>query len=133
MITGENDLPTVTDLERVLTSLVDNAIKYSPDGGDLQIDLRKEDDLLLIAVSDQGIGIPENKLAQIIDRFYHKETNDTNDYIFGGLGLGFSTTWQVIKQHNGKNFVQSSPGKGSTFILSLSIWKLLLTHYAIRG
>jgi signal transduction histidine kinase len=109
-------------LERALTSLVDNAIKFSPDGGKVRIILQKVNEQILITVSDQGVGIPTDKLPLIFDRFYHRDSSDTSDNLFGGLGLGLAITRQVIKQHNGRMFVESTPGKGSTFKLSLNIW-----------
>jgi len=108
-------------LERALTALVDNAIKFSPSGGDVIISLRGKGDNVLVAVEDEGIGIAKENLARIFDRFYHLERS--GDDIFGGVGLGLAITRQVIEQHQGRLDVTSTPGKGSTFTLTLKQWR----------
>src|SRR5215208_884154 len=100
-------------LERALMALVDNAIKFSPNGGDVKISLSKKDDKVLAAVEDHGIGITKENLPRIFDRFYHLEKS--GDDLFGGIGLGLAITQQVIEQHHGSLDVTSETGKGSTF------------------
>jgi signal transduction histidine kinase len=107
-------------LERALTALVDNAIKFSPKGGDVEIRLSSKGDNVFVAVEDHGIGIPKENLPRIFDRFYHLERSGDN--LFGGIGLGLSITRQVIEQHQGSLDVLSEPGKGSTFTLTLKKW-----------
>jgi signal transduction histidine kinase len=104
-------------LERALTALVDNSIKFSPRGGDVEVRLSAHENKVLIAVEDHGIGIPKENLPHIFDRFYHLER--TGDDIFGGLGLGLAITRQVIEQHHGSLDVVSEPNKGSTFTITL--------------
>jgi signal transduction histidine kinase len=104
-------------LERALMALVDNAIKFSPRGGDVEIRLSKSNSKVLLAVQDHGIGIAPEIRPRIFDRFYHLEKS--GDSLFGGLGLGLSITRQVIKQHNGFLEVESEPGRGSTFTIIL--------------
>jgi signal transduction histidine kinase len=108
-------------LERALMALVDNAIKFSPQGGDVKITLNKKDDRVLVSVEDQGIGITKENLPRIFDRFYHLERS--GDDLFGGLGLGLAITRQVIQQHQGSLDVASTPGKGSTFTMTLKQWR----------
>lgn len=108
-------------LERALEALVENAIKFSPDGGDVLIRLQDKDDKVLVAVEDHGIGIARENLPRIFDRFYHLERSG-ND-LFGGVGLGLAITRQVIEQHQGRLDVISNPGEGSTFTLMLKRWK----------
>jgi two-component system phosphate regulon sensor histidine kinase PhoR len=108
-------------LERALMALVDNAIKFSPKGGDVTIRFEQKDDDVFVSVEDQGIGIEKKNFPRIFDRFYHLEKSDDN--LFGGIGLGLAITRQVIEQHQGKLEVESTPGKGSTFTLSLKKWK----------
>src|SRR5829696_118410 len=108
-------------LERALMALVDNAIKFSPNGGDVKISLSKKDDKVLAAVEDHGIGITKENLPRIFDRFYHLEKS--GDDLFSGIGLGLAITRQVIAQHQGSLDVVSSPGKGSTFSLTLKQWR----------
>ena len=108
-------------LERALTALVDNAIKFSPNGGRVEVHLRQDGDAVSIAVQDEGIGIPAETLPHIFDRFYHRD--QIGDQLFEGLGLGLAITRQVIEQHSGKLGVESTPGKGSTFTVKLNVWK----------
>jgi signal transduction histidine kinase len=108
-------------LERALTALVDNAIKFSPNGGNVFISLRDKGENVLVAVEDEGIGIAKENLARIFDRFYHLERS--GDDLFGGVGLGLAITRQVIEQHQGRLDVTSTPGKGSTFTLALKQWR----------
>jgi signal transduction histidine kinase len=108
-------------LERALMALVDNAIKFSPQGGDIRIGLSKNDAWVLVSVEDHGIGIPKENLPRIFDRFYHLERSGDN--LFGGIGLGLAITRQVIQQHQGSLDVVSTPGKGSTFTMTLKQWR----------
>jgi signal transduction histidine kinase len=107
-------------LERALMALVDNAIKFSPLGGDVEINLTEMDDSIRVAVRDHGIGIPKENQPRIFDRFYHLEKHEDN--LFSGIGLGLAITRQVIQQHNGNLELDSEPGKGTTFTLVLKKW-----------
>ncbi|MDX1378101.1 MAG: ATP-binding protein, partial [Anaerolineales bacterium] len=108
-------------LERALMALVDNAIKFSPKGGDVEIKFDEKGENVFVSVSDQGIGIEEENMPRIFDRFYHLEKH--GDDLFGGIGLGLAIIRQVIEQHQGKLEVESTPDKGSTFTLTLKKWK----------
>jgi signal transduction histidine kinase len=108
-------------LERALMALVDNAIKFSPHGGDVRINLSKNDAWVLVSVEDHGIGIPKENLPRVFDRFYHLERS--GDDLFSGIGLGLAITRQVIEQHQGSLNVVSTPGKGSTFTMTLKQWR----------
>lgn len=124
-LTEDRDLPPVSgdarSLERALTALVDNAIKFSPKGGDVEIRLRKDDRQILVAVEDHGIGISPNTRPRVFDRFYHLEKEE--DDLFGGIGLGLAITRQVIQQHKGTIDFESEHGKGSTFTMRLPAWE----------
>ena len=124
-LTEDHDLPPVSgdakSLERALTALVDNAIKFSPKGGDVEIRLKRSDRQVLVTVEDHGIGISPNTRPRIFDRFYHLEKED--DDLFSGIGLGLAITRQVIKQHRGTLDVESEHGEGSTFTMRLPIWE----------
>jgi signal transduction histidine kinase len=124
-LTEDHDLPPISgdtkSLERALTALVDNAIKFSPKGGDVEIRLRKGDGQVLVTVEDHGIGISPNTRPRIFDRFYHMEKED--DDLFGGIGLGLAITRQVIQQHKGTLEVESEHGEGSTFTMRLPVWE----------
>jgi signal transduction histidine kinase len=124
-LTPNPNLPSVSgdskSLERALMALVDNAIKFSPRGGDVKINLSANGEKVLVAVEDRGIGIPKENLPRVFDRFYHLERS--GDDLFGGIGLGLAITRQVIEQHQGSLDVVSTPGKGSTFTLTLKKWR----------
>lgn len=107
-------------LERALMALVDNAIKFSPEGRHVEVRLSLEDGKVLVAVKDQGIGISTENLPRIFDRFYHLDRS--GDELFDGIGLGLAITRQVIEQHHGSLVVASQPGKGSTFTITLKKW-----------
>lgn len=107
-------------LERALIALVDNAIKFSPAGGEVEIRLSTNGERVFMAVEDHGIGINSENLPRIFDRFYHLEKS--GDQLFGGIGLGLAITRQVIAQHQGSLEVVSDPGKGSTFTVTLKKW-----------
>lgn len=123
-LTEDRELPPVSgdarSLERALTALVDNAIKFSPNGGDVEIRLRLSEGQVFVTVEDHGIGISPNTRPRIFDRFYHleKEAGD----LFGGIGLGLAITRQVIQQHKGTLQVESVHGRGSTFTMRLPAW-----------
>jgi len=123
--TPSPNLPPVSgdskSLERALMALVDNAIKFSPKGGDVDFHLSTKDNKVHVAVEDHGIGIEKANLPRIFDRFYHIEKHEDN--LFGGIGLGLAITRQVIEQHQGSLNVTSIPGKGSTFTVTLTQWK----------
>ena len=120
-----NDLPQVAgdaqNLERALTALLDNAIKFSHDGGAVEIRLHHKDDQVAVEVSDQGIGIQPEILPHIFERFYH--VDKSGEQLYEGLGLGLAITRQVIEQHKGRLEVVSTPGQGSTFTMWLNMWK----------
>jgi signal transduction histidine kinase len=124
-LTPSPNLPPVSgdakSLERALMALVDNAIKFSPRGGNVNINLSANGDKVLVAVEDHGIGIAKENLARIFDRFYHLDRS--GDDLFSGIGLGLAITRQVIEQHQGSLDVVSTPGKGSTFTLTLKKWR----------
>jgi len=124
-LTEDRELPPVLgdtkSLERALIALVDNAIKFSPKGGDVEVRLKKGDQHVLVTVEDHGIGISPNTRPRIFDRFYHLEKE--NEDLFGGIGLGLAITRQVIQQHKGTLSVDSEHGQGSTFTMRLPIWE----------
>jgi signal transduction histidine kinase len=121
------NLPNISgdakSLERALMALVDNAIKFSPNGGHIEINLREDGNDVVIDVVDQGIGVDASRASHIFDRFYHIDKNDED--LFGGIGLGLSITNQVIKQHNGVLSVHGEAGKGSTFTVRLKATKVM--------
>ena len=100
--------------DQILTNLLNNAIKYSPEGGDVWVHARQEDDSILIGIEDQGLGIPKDQLAKVFERF-HRVDNEDNRKIYGtGLGL-FLVHHLVESAHLGKIWVESELNVGSTF------------------
>ncbi|MFH1009081.1 MAG: HAMP domain-containing sensor histidine kinase [Candidatus Latescibacterota bacterium] len=104
-------------IERLLTNLVGNAIRYTTVGGKITIELREEEDALRLLVSDTGIGIREQDLPRVFDEFYRSE--NAKAYHKTGTGLGLSLAKQIVESHGGKIWVESSMGKGTTFRVDL--------------
>jgi signal transduction histidine kinase len=116
------DLPVLlTDrqvLSRVLQNLVDNALKYSPDGAPCELGARAEGaDAIVFWVQDHGIGIPDDELPKIFDRFYQVDSSSTRT--FRGAGLGLSLVRDLLRHLGGTIEVDSSPGRGSRFTVRL--------------
>ena len=105
-------------LQRALECMVDNAIKFSPTGGDVEISFSSAEDEVALSVRDDGIGITPERQTRIFDRFFH-HLEQSGDHLFGGLGIGLAIARQVIKQHDGKLEVHSREGIGSTFTMKL--------------
>lgn len=106
-------------LQRALGALMDNAIKFSPDGGTVLVQVARREDVVQIIFHDTGVGIPPDILPRIFDRFFH--TEELGGHLFGGVGLGLSIARQVVEQHGGQIHVQSTPGKGSVFVVELKV------------
>jgi signal transduction histidine kinase len=106
-------------IEQVFMNLLVNAIKYSPDGGPVVMRSHVEKGYLVISVADQGVGIPSNEVGRIFDRFHRVEGE--LKYRIGGTGLGLAICGRLIDAHQGKIWVESQLGKGSTFYISLPI------------
>lgn len=108
-------------LERALVALIDNAIKFSPDGGEVELRVRRRNSLVGIEVHDHGIGIEADVLPHLFDRFYHLDRSGGR--LYEGIGLGLAIAKQVVEQHRGRLEVASTPGQGSTFSLWLGTGK----------
>jgi two-component system sensor histidine kinase SenX3 len=100
-----------------ISNLIENAINYSPDGTQVSITEKRLNDLIEIAVTDQGIGIPEKDLERIFERFYRVDPARSRQT--GGTGLGLSIVKHVITNHGGDVSVWSAEGAGSTFTIRL--------------
>ncbi len=106
-------------IEQVVTNLASNAVRHSPEHGKIKIEVRDEGYRVVVSVSDQGPGIPEEDLPYIWDRFHRVEKSRTRDE--GGTGLGLAIVKQIVEAHGGEVWVESIPGKGSVFSFSLPI------------
>jgi len=105
-------------LEQVLINLLTNAIKYSPNGGDIIVTINKDNENAIITVQDFGMGIPKKNLKDIFTKFFQVEENTE---LREGLGLGLYISLQIIKQHNGTISVESKEKLGSTFTIKLPL------------
>jgi signal transduction histidine kinase len=114
LVTGDEDR-----LRQVLLNLVDNAVKYSPDGGRVQVELARRDNGLRIAVSDEGLGIPHGELQRIFGKFYRVDPQQTRGV--GGTGLGLYICRELVRRMEGRVWVTSREGQGSTFIVDLPL------------
>ena len=106
----------VLRLEQVITNLISNAAKYSPGKNNIYVRSRLVENNLVVSIQDFGIGIHENMHGKIFTRFYRVDDTEKQ---FSGLGIGLFISSQIIKQHGGKIWVESEPGKGSIFYFSL--------------
>lgn len=106
-------------LGRVFRHLLDNAIKYSPDGGPISVTVRKDEGFVRVAVSDPGIGIDPADVGHIFHDFTQADMSDTRS--FGGIGVGLFLARQTVEAHRGRLEVESKPGEGATFTVVLPV------------
>jgi two-component system, OmpR family, sensor histidine kinase SenX3 len=106
-----------TQLTSMFTNLIDNAVKYTPPGGQVEVTGGCEASEIVIRVSDTGIGIPEGKLPRIFERFYRVDKARSKET--GGTGLGLSIVKHIAENHGGRVTVRSTLGEGSTFTVYL--------------
>jgi two-component system phosphate regulon sensor histidine kinase PhoR len=115
------DLPPIladqNRLEQVLVNLLHNAIKFTPPGGEITLEARPENEMILFTVSDTGTGIPKTDLPRIFERFYKTDRSRSS----GGTGLGLSIARHMVEAHGGRIWAISQEGEGSTFFFSIPI------------
>jgi len=120
-IEAKPDVPLIPgDLELLhlaFAHLVENAIKFSPDGGAVLVRIWEDAQWVLVSIADHGIGIPQEHLHHIFDRFYQVDGSTTRH--FGGMGIGLALVWDILEAHRGYVQVQSAVGQGSTFLAAL--------------
>jgi len=104
-------------IEQVLVNLLDNAVKYSPSGGEIKVFLENKGKFVHFSVSDQGVGIPENHLPHIFEKFHRVDNRATREVY--GTGLGLYVSKSIVEAHGGNIWVESELGKGSTFHFTL--------------
>lgn len=102
---------------QVIDNIMNNAIKYSPDGGEITCRLLETHKHVILSISDEGLGVPKKDLTHIFDRFFR--VDKARSRAQGGTGLGLAISKEVIEMHKGKIWLDSSEGKGSTFYISL--------------
>jgi two-component system phosphate regulon sensor histidine kinase PhoR len=122
-VVAHGEIPSVLGdadkFDQIMTNLVSNAIKYSPSGGAVTVDVKSEGDTLTVAVKDQGIGIPEDKLSRVFEKFERVDDRDTRQA--GGTGIGLFLVKHLVERHDGEVWVESEPGQGSTFIFRVPL------------
>lgn len=104
-------------IEAVLVNLIHNAIKFTPPGGQITVDIRQENDQVIFLVRDTGIGIKPQDQSRIFERFYKADQSRSS----GGTGLGLSIARHTIEAHKGRIWLESQPDQGSTFYFSLPV------------
>jgi signal transduction histidine kinase len=104
-------------LDEVLYNLIENAIKYSPRGGKVDLSARREGASVLISVDDSGPGIPVSERARVFERFYRTDKSRAQDS--GGRGLGLSIAYEIVKAHGGSIHIEDSPLGGTSCVVTL--------------
>jgi len=118
--TSEED-PGIVDLDherilQVLTNLVGNALKFTPRGGRITIEIALREDAIWFSVADTGSGIPTELLEKVFDRYFQSQDGDRR-----GLGLGLFISKSIIEAHGGRIWATSTPGKGTTVFFTVPI------------
>lgn len=113
-VLGDHEL-----VHQAFSNLISNAIKYSPEGSEVTLDARLEGSNVTLSVKDNGVGIPSESLDRIFDMFYRVEGAFTRQIT--GTGLGLALVKEIVSAHNGRVWVESTLGKGSTFFISLPV------------
>ncbi|GEB25269.1 PAS domain-containing sensor histidine kinase [Pediococcus acidilactici] len=104
-------------IQQVLDNIMNNAIKYSPDGGVITCRLVETHNHVIMSITDQGLGIPKEAISHVFDRFYR--VDKARSRAQGGTGLGLAISKEVVQMHGGRIWVESREGEGSTFYISL--------------
>jgi signal transduction histidine kinase len=106
-------------IAQVMQNLVENAIRFSPLGGEVAVAVRRRNGEAVVSVRDHGVGIPAERQGRIFERFYRAHAGTSQDY--GGLGLGLDVSREIVARHGGRIWFESEPGQGSTFSFSLPL------------
>ena len=106
-------------LRQLVVILVDNALRYTGAGGQVEVNVARRDGAAVVAVTDTGIGIPPDALGEVFERFYRADEARTRDS--GGAGLGLAIARKLVEEHGGRIAAESTPGEGSTFTVTLPL------------
>jgi len=104
-------------MTQVLYNIISNALKYSPEGGQVTFSIKEKEDTIIVGVADQGMGIPKENIGKIFDRFYRVDKARSRQ--MGGTGLGLAIAKEMVKAHGGSIWVKSEEGKGTNISFSL--------------
>ena len=119
--TCEGDIPDVNGdrerIEQVITNIVSNAVKYTPDSGKIDMTVGTSGKNVFVRVTDNGIGIPEKDLPRLFDRFYRVDKARSRES--GGTGLGLSIAQEILNQHKGSIEISSEYGKGTSVLITM--------------
>ena len=122
-IDAPDGLPTIRGdaarLGQVVLNLVHNAVKFSPDGGEIVVGVRREGEEIVTSVQDHGLGIPRDAVGRVFKRFYKVDRSRLRPEAGGGTGLGLAIARHVVEQHGGRIWVESAEGSGSTFSFAI--------------
>jgi two-component system sensor histidine kinase VicK len=124
-VTFHRDLPSAPifvemdedKMTQVLDNIISNALKYSPEGGQITFKVQEQGENILISVTDEGVGIPKENLSKVFDRFYRVDKARTRK--LGGTGLGLAIAKEMVRAHNGDIWAKSEEGKGTTIYFTL--------------
>ena len=108
-------------IKQVFFNLIGNAIKFTPNKGHIYIIIEKDNNFVRATIKDTGIGVPEEQLSKIFDKFYQVDTSMTRQH--GGTGLGLPIAKHIVDAHKGRIYAESEVGKGSSFIFELPVKK----------
>ncbi|HEU4383332.1 MAG TPA: PAS domain-containing sensor histidine kinase [Anaeromyxobacteraceae bacterium] len=106
-------------IEQVLVNLVDNAVKFSPGGCDVEASVARLGSEVQVSVRDQGVGIPHDKQSRVFERYYRAHAGTPEDY--GGIGVGLDMSREIVSRHGGRMWFESEPGTGSIFCFTLPL------------
>jgi signal transduction histidine kinase len=121
-VSADGPVPVVADrerMERVMVCLIDNAVRFSPEGGPIRVAVEASGGEATVSVADRGVGIPPERQPQIFERYYRAHAGTAQDY--GGLGLGLEMSRQMVERQGGRMWFESAPGTGSTFHFGLPL------------
>ncbi|MBQ1383858.1 MAG: ATP-binding protein, partial [Firmicutes bacterium] len=106
-------------MEQVVMNIITNAIKYTNEGGHIDVDIRQDKDQVRVSVQDDGIGIPPESLPRIFERFYR--VDKARSRAMGGTGLGLAITKEIVDSHGGSLEAESKPGEGTKITIVLPV------------
>lgn len=104
-------------VEQIWINLINNAIKFTPDGGEIEICADVGETQIIVSISDNGIGMDEDTVSHILEKYYQGDCSRKK----GGNGIGLSIVWRIVMLCNGEITVKSTPKEGSVFLLKLSM------------
>jgi signal transduction histidine kinase len=106
-------------IKQVIANLISNSIKFTPEGGKIDVTCESDGKTVEFSVSDTGVGIPLDKQSKIFEKFYQVDTSSSRTH--GGFGIGLSICKSVVEKHGGEILVSSLPGNGATFTVKLPV------------